>query len=210
MALKLTPVLLLVLSLFFPLICAQDIDLNAVCAERDFQLLAHPNDCTSYIVCYRPTPLVLNCPPNYVYHPELFSCVISYPCNNGTTGQRTFQQALCQNKAGKLFIDPENCNQYIDCGQNPPQTKRCATDEFFSIADAKCVKGSRAACAVGEVPQNICEGQTVGATLTHPLLCDDEYITCTATGMEIFQCLPGFIYNAQTSQCVAGKAQKCL
>jgi hypothetical protein len=181
----------------------QNFDIDAHCTGKDFQMLEHPNDCSSYVLCLPATPSVFTCPTGYVYHPTLLTCVISHQCN-----AQSLEQVICRNSPGRRFVNPINCLEYIDCSQPLPAMRTCGPNQIFSMTYGRCLRGNTNTCSLLEVPTTICQGQAVDARLAHPYLCED-YIVCAAGGAQVRQCGAGNIFNVATGQCVTGNPALC-
>jgi hypothetical protein len=202
MAMKITHIehllLLLVSSVFGQ--GNQNFDLNAHCAGKDLQILDHPTDCSSFVVCFRPTPSVFTCPSGYVYHPTLFTCVFSHQCRG-----QSLEQVLCKNNPGKTLVNPTNCLQYVDCSQSVPVIRTCGSGEIFSMTYGRCLRGNQNTCSLIQVSADICHGQPTNTRMAHPFL-DEKYIICTAGGVQIRECDTGNVFDSRTGQCVIGRS----
>ncbi|XP_070142003.1 chondroitin proteoglycan 1 [Drosophila kikkawai] len=125
------------------------------------KLVPYPDDCTKFIACVQPYPLVYDCVVGQEFSAALERCMAPWYANCSiilTTTQTpltstteaedtTLPNSFCDDKSeGTLVPYPNNCSKYIVCQEPIPVGFACPEDEEFSPIDFICMDAQLAKC----------------------------------------------------------------
>lgn len=123
------------------------------------RLVPYPHDCTKFIQCEQPTPIVYDCVEGQEFSAALERCMSPWIANctysttslTTTTTQATDTTALpidlCSNKPEDSYIPyPQNCTKYIICRDPIPVGYDCPAGTEFSPIDLDCMDPQLANC----------------------------------------------------------------
>ncbi|KAH8239752.1 hypothetical protein KR032_007554, partial [Drosophila birchii] len=123
------------------------------------KLVPYPNDCTKFIACVQPYPLVYDCVIGQEFSAALERCMAPWYANCSiiltttqapltTEPQETpLPNSFCDDKSeGTLVPYPNNCSKYIVCQDPIPVGYACPENEEFSPIDLICMDAKQADC----------------------------------------------------------------
>ncbi|XP_034656051.1 uncharacterized protein LOC117893520 [Drosophila subobscura] len=133
----------------------------------DGKLVPYPNDCSKFIQCVRPSPIVYDCAEGQEFSAFLERCMAPWVANctipatttplpSATTTERIpAQGSFCADQAeGSLVPYPGNCSKYIVCQEPIPVGYACTKGEEFSPTDLACMDPQLAGCSTNDLLSN--------------------------------------------------------
>lgn len=129
-------------------------------------LVPYPNDCTKFIQCNSPNPVVFDCVEGQEFSAQLKRCMAPWFANCTitptteapltsttelpdikTTGASPSPHDFCEGKTdGSLVPYPNNCSKYIVCQEPIAVGYACPDDEEFSPTELRCMDAQLANC----------------------------------------------------------------
>ncbi|XP_017134857.1 uncharacterized protein LOC108151010 [Drosophila miranda] len=126
----------------------------------DGKLVPYPSDCSKFIKCVRPLPIVYDCADGQEFSAFLERCMAPWVANctipatttplpfSPTTDGTPAPDSFCAYQAeGSLVPYPGNCSKYIVCQDPIPVGYACADGEEFSPTDLACMEPRLACCS---------------------------------------------------------------
>ncbi|EDV51495.2 mucin-2 [Drosophila erecta] len=126
------------------------------------KLVPYPDDCTRFIQCIQPVPIVYNCHEGQEFSAALERCMAPWyancsipattipPVTTPTTTTTTIKPSpdgICADKAeGSLVPYPGNCSKYIACDYPIPVGYACPAGEEFNPTILTCTDPQLAGC----------------------------------------------------------------
>ncbi|XP_016990249.2 mucin-5AC [Drosophila rhopaloa] len=131
------------------------------------KLVPYPDDCTKFIQCVRPKPIVFDCHEGQEFSATLERCMAPWYANCSipatttaapTTAAPTTAapiktttlpstDSFCADKVeGSVVPYPANCSKYIICQDPIPVGYACPDGEEFSPSDLTCMEAELAGC----------------------------------------------------------------
>lgn len=127
------------------------------------KLVPYPNDCTKFIMCIQPKPMVYDCVAGQEFSATLERCMApwyancSIPLTTTTHSPPTTTTTLATPSPtpdsfcfgqleGALVPYPRNCSKYIVCAVPIPVGYACPGDEEFSPVELTCMDAEKAEC----------------------------------------------------------------
>ncbi|XP_016964808.1 mucin-5AC [Drosophila biarmipes] len=126
----------------------------------DGKLVPYPDDCTKFIQCVQPNPIVYNCREGQEFSASLERCMAPWYANcsipatttpsipvTTTTTISPSPDGSCADKAeGSKIPYPRNCSKYIVCEDPIPVGYACPEGEEFSPSVLTCMDPQLAGC----------------------------------------------------------------
>ncbi|XP_015034661.3 chitin-binding domain protein cbd-1 [Drosophila willistoni] len=132
---------------------------------QDGKLVPYPDDCTRFIICVKPNPIIGNCVVGQEFSAQLERCMAPWYANcsiiitttteePSTTTTRTTTEItpsqpddFCADQADKALVPyPYNCSKYIICQEPIPVGYECPQGEEFSPIELTCMDAELANC----------------------------------------------------------------
>ncbi|XP_022221037.2 uncharacterized protein LOC111073154 [Drosophila obscura] len=124
------------------------------------KLVPYPTDCSKFIQCVRPSPIVYDCEDGQEFSASLERCMAPWFANcsipatttplpsSTTTVGTPAQGSLCADQPeGSLVSYPGNCSKYIVCQDPIPVGYACADGEELSPTNLACMESQLACCS---------------------------------------------------------------
>ncbi|XP_065720545.2 mucin-2 [Drosophila suzukii] len=127
----------------------------------DGKLVPYPDDCTKFIQCVQPNPIVYNCREGQEFSASLERCMAPWfancsipatttptiPITTTTTTISPSPDSFCTDKAeGSVVPYPRNCSKYIVCQYPIPVGYACPEGEQFNPTVLTCMDPQLAGC----------------------------------------------------------------
>lgn len=131
-------------------------------------LVPYPNDCTKFLQCYSPNPLIFNCAEGQEFSPSLKRCMAPWYANctmtattakpltsttklpvtiTTTTESNQSPNDICEGKPeGSLVPYPHNCSKYIVCQEPIAVGYDCPDEQEFNVVVMSCTDAQLANC----------------------------------------------------------------
>ncbi|XP_017071268.1 chitin-binding domain protein cbd-1 [Drosophila eugracilis] len=123
------------------------------------KLVSYPDDCTKFIQCVQPTPIVYDCREGQEFSASLERCMAPWYANCSipattttatppiTTTIPPTADSFCTDKIeGSMVPYPSNCSKYIVCQDPIPVGYACPEGEEFSPSVLTCMEPYLANC----------------------------------------------------------------
>ncbi|KAH8364795.1 hypothetical protein KR084_011721, partial [Drosophila pseudotakahashii] len=133
------------------------------------KLVPYPDDCTKFIQCVQPSPIVYNCREGQEFSASLERCMAPWyancsipattapstpttPTTPATTTTTPSPASLCADKSdGSMVPYPRNCSKYIVCQDPIPIGYACPEGQEFNPTVLTCMEPQLAGCNVSFV-----------------------------------------------------------
>uniref|UniRef100_A0A182WEN5 Chitin-binding type-2 domain-containing protein n=1 Tax=Anopheles minimus TaxID=112268 RepID=A0A182WEN5_9DIPT len=168
----------------------------------DGTVLAHPNECDSYISCQGGISNANKCPTGEILNAQAQFCAPGNP----DTCEFYPLTTMCRNMtSGAIYPLSNDCTQFAVCNSGESSTMKCPIGQILHAPSRSCRPGNTETC---EFIESVCQDQPDGTVIAHPSLCG-IFISCQAGEIMIRSCPNREILRPDTQVCVPGNSLTC-
>uniref|UniRef100_A0A182PLU6 Chitin-binding type-2 domain-containing protein n=1 Tax=Anopheles epiroticus TaxID=199890 RepID=A0A182PLU6_9DIPT len=204
---------------------------NDICRGVTVGMIAHPTDCTQYVICVLGQPTIQRCPDNFIFISELSTCGFGDPNTCvASPGLATFQRQTilikgnfvprnssadrgrCQGQADGTLFPSTNCSNFINCEGGREVEVGCLPEgTMYDYQREVCDHPEFVTCWTEE---NRCTGRENGTlipatTCSNFIICmnelENEEVTCAPAGT-LFDYVREVCDHPENVQCYEGGA----
>ncbi|XP_053661289.1 uncharacterized protein LOC128710269 [Anopheles marshallii] len=165
-------------------------------------ILAHPNECDLYVMCFDHEPSPLRCPAG-----EILNAQAQF-CTPGMVDTCQFHpvETMCTNvQDNTVYPHPDDCARFIKCNVGKAIVNDCPAGEILHGLSKSCKPGNAKTC---KFLDSVCHGHPDGFVVEHPSHCG-HFIKCRHGAATVDSCPKGEILRADMQVCVPGNTSTC-
>lgn len=166
------------------------------CPSGFFGTKPHPYNCNQYLRCGTGKTVIQDCEPGNSFNPKTSRCEASHLVECAGVDSKEIQ---CPPGFIGILDHPNNCNQYLKCGNGKTLIMSCKPGKYFNPTMLFCDHPDNVFCNKPRSQVEYIKSPHQGLA-PHPTSAD-LYIDSSNGFMKVENCIPGLMFNPTTLKC---------